>query len=248
MQLHEIAGYIENIYLVEENHRLMLLDGCSRADVDTLCHYITEKLLLPLAALKLIVVTHMHPDHAGGAKRLQKRTGARIACHPKAPLWYRGVSGRTAHAIDVALTWWVAGKLGKTRRHIWYKPYFQPDISLCDNQILPEFENWQVIYTPGHTDHDISLLHKPTHKLYVADLIVSVKKRLTFPYPVCHPNQYKDSLQRVQQLAPSTIFCAHVKPLNAEEINFPRLIAQAPRRPINHWHASKLRLTRAFSR
>lgn len=96
MQLHEIAGYIENIYLVEENHRLMLLDGCSRADVDTLCHYITEKLLLPLAALKLIVVTHMHPDHAGGAKRLQKRTGARIACHPKAPLWYRGVSGRTA--------------------------------------------------------------------------------------------------------------------------------------------------------
>ena len=98
MQLHAIAGYIENIYLVEDQAGLMLLDGCSRADVETVCRYIGDEMGLPLSALKLIVVTHMHPDHAGGARLLQQRSGALLACHPKAPGWYRGIAGRAAHA------------------------------------------------------------------------------------------------------------------------------------------------------
>lgn len=246
MQLHAIAGYIENIYLVEDQAGLMLLDGCSRADVETVCRYITAEIGQSLSALKLIVVTHMHPDHAGGARLLQQRSGALLACHPKAPGWYRGIAGRAAHAIDVALTWWVAGKLGKPKRHIWYTPTLQPDVRLSDEQRLPIFDDWQVIYTPGHTNHDISLLHRPSQQIYVADLIVSVKKRLTSPYPVCHPNQYKRSLERISKLQPSTVYCAHVRPLSHQDIDYPALIAQAPALPKNHWHSSKVRIYRAF--
>ncbi|WP_296047831.1 MBL fold metallo-hydrolase [uncultured Alteromonas sp.] len=246
MQLHAIPGYIENIYLVEDSAGLMLLDGCSRADVETVCRYITAEIGQSLSALKLIVVTHMHPDHAGGARLLQQRSGALLACHPKAPGWYRGIAGRAAHAIDVALTWWVAGKLGKPKRHIWYTPTLQPDVRLSDEQRLPIFDDWQVIYTPGHTNHDISLLHRPSQQIYVADLIVSVKKRLTSPYPVCHPNQYKRSLERISKLQPSTVYCAHVRPLSHQDIDYPALIAQAPALPKNHWHSSKVRIYRAF--
>ena len=246
MQLHAIPGYIENIYLVEDSAGLMLLDGCSRADVETVCRYITAEIGQSLSALKLIVVTHMHPDHAGGARLLQQRSGALLACHPKAPGWYRGIAGRAAHAIDVALTWWVAGKLGKPKRHIWYTHTLQPDVRLSDEQRLPIFDDWQVIYTPGHTNHDISLLHRPSQQIYVADLIVSVKKRLTSPYPVCHPNQYKRSLERISKLQPSTVYCAHVRPLSHQDIDYPALIAQAPALPKNHWHSSKVRIYRAF--
>ncbi|MCS4306858.1 glyoxylase-like metal-dependent hydrolase (beta-lactamase superfamily II) [Rheinheimera pacifica] len=90
MQLHIIPGYIQNIYLVQDAAGLLLLDGCSRADVSTVCDFISKKLALPLTALKLVVVTHMHPDHAGGAHLLRRKTGASIACHPKACLWYSG--------------------------------------------------------------------------------------------------------------------------------------------------------------
>lgn len=242
MQLHTIKGYIQNIYLVQQNSSLLLLDGCSRADVNTVADFIQQQLGLPLSALKLIVVTHMHPDHAGGAHFLRRKTGALIACHPKARLWYAGLLGRTAHMIDVSLTWWVANRLGKPKRHIWYNPILKPDLILTDEQLLPDFPDWQVIYTPGHTDHDLSLMHLPSKQLYIADLMVSVKKKLAPPYPVCHPNQYKQSLRRVDALQPSRYYFAHVAPRTGDSINVDDILLQAPTLPKNHWHSMRNRI------
>ena len=132
MKIHTLKGYIQHIYLAEDSKGLLLLDGCSRADVDTVCNYITQTLGRPLADLKLIVVTHMHPDHAGGAIKLRVRTGAQVACHPKAINWYKGLAGRTAHGIDLLLTWWVASRIGKPRLPIWYNPILTPDITVKD--------------------------------------------------------------------------------------------------------------------
>ncbi len=241
MKIHRLQGYIQNIYLVEEAHGLLLLDGCSRADVDNVCGFIA-KLGRDITELRCIVVTHMHPDHAGGAHKLRKLSGATLVSHPKAKNWYAGPVGRMAHFIDVLLTWWVAGRIGKRKRHIWYSPVLKPDKVLKDGATLPRFDNWQVVYTPGHTDHDLSVVHVPTQEAYVADLIVKVKGELVPPYPVCHPNQYRRSLKRVSDMALSRIFCAHVPPLDADDINFEAVLAQAPTQPKNHWHSTKNRL------
>ena len=42
MNIHTLAGYIQHIYLVEDSKGLLLLDGCSRADVNNVCRYITQ--------------------------------------------------------------------------------------------------------------------------------------------------------------------------------------------------------------
>lgn len=241
MKIHRLQGYIQHIYLVEEPHGLLLLDGCSRADVDKVCQFIA-KLGRDITELRCIVVTHMHPDHAGGAHVLRDISGATLVAHPKAKDWYSGVSGRAAHAIDVLLTWWVAGRIGKKKRHIWYSPTLKPDKVVKDGNSLPLFDDWQVVYTPGHTDHDLSIVHSPTRQAYVADLIVKVKGELVPPYPVCHPNQYRRSLQRVADLRLERILCAHVPPLNGTEVEFEAVLAQAPIRPKNHWHSTKNRL------
>lgn len=244
MQIHTLHGYIQHIFLIEDAGGLLLLDGCSRADVTMVCDYITDTLTRPLSDLKLVVVTHMHPDHAGGAHKLREMTGAQIAAHPKAARWYAGVMGRAAHIIDVALMYWVAERLGKGKRMTWYSPILKPDILLDDTQSLPHFSDWQVLYTPGHTNHDLSLLHTTSRKMYVADLLVKVKGQLCPPYPVCHPNQYRRSLKRVAALHLDTLFCAHVKPLEANDIPFDDIIKKAPTRPKNHWHSTKNRIVK----
>ena len=173
---------------------------------------------------------------------MRKRTGAQVASHPKAANWYSGFAGRTAHGIDLLLTWWVANRIGKPRMPIWYNPILAPDITLKDNQTLPGFSDWQVMYTPGHTDHDLTLAHIPTQQAYIADVLVQVKGELVPPYPLCHPNQYRESLKRLAQSQIDTFFCAHVPPTKKSDIDFEHVIENAPRKPKNHWHSSKNRI------
>jgi glyoxylase-like metal-dependent hydrolase (beta-lactamase superfamily II) len=78
MKIHVLKGFIQNIFLVEYPDKCMLLDGCSKADFTTLQTFFTQVLKRPLTDLKVVIVTHMHPDHAGCAHYLRKITGCKI--------------------------------------------------------------------------------------------------------------------------------------------------------------------------
>lgn len=248
MRVHTIQGYIQNIFLVEYEDRLLLLDGCGRADVDTVCDFITKKLNRELSELALIVVTHMHPDHAGGAHKLRDLTGAQIASHPKAPGWYASFLGRSAHIVDLILMHWVAHRIGRKKKRGWFNPILKPDIKLEDNQLLPGFPDWKVLQTPGHTNHDLSLYHEDGNWLYVADLVVWVKGQYHPPYPVYYPNRYKDSLRRLLTLGQPNLLFAHVKATQFTEEEVNSLIAIAPTEPSSYLRAMKSRIVRAFTK
>jgi len=154
----------------------MLLDGCCRADVDTVFDYITEQLKRPITDLKLIVVTHMHPDHAGGAHALRKLSGGKIATSNAPGQWYRGIDGFLMHLTDIALAWWVAGRLNKKRHNLWYSRHLDADYYLATDATLPGFDDWQALHSPGHTDRDISLYHIPSERIYIADFTSESKR------------------------------------------------------------------------
>lgn len=248
MQLHTLDGHIQSIYLVEYKDKLMLLDGCCRADCQSVIEYITDSLKRPLSDLKLIVVTHMHPDHAGGAAKLRNLTGAKIACSNVPGQWYQGVDGFMMHLTDILLARWVASRKGKKQSWMWYARYIKADYYLPDGVMLPHFEQWTVHHSPGHTDRDLCLFHQPSELVYVADLMVKVKGQLIPPFPVFYPRRYTNSLLMLKSLKPKTVLLAHDGAIPFSEIDFETLLAKAPQVPMTHWRSVKSKLKQALKR
>ncbi|MBU2897387.1 MBL fold metallo-hydrolase [Vibrio hepatarius] len=247
MKLHSINGYIQKIYLVEYSGKLLLLDGASRADIPYIEHYITEVIEQPFTNLTVVIVTHMHPDHAGAAHKLRDLTGCILVSADKSKQWYSGLDGMLMHFTDLVLARWVAGRLKKPKRRLWYPRFLQPDVTLNDGQPIPYFEDWVVLETPGHTDRDLSVYHKQQGILYIADLIVEVKQRLIAPFPIFHPNKYRQSLQRVYDMAPTTLLLAHSGEVTLDERAYQHLVNSAPCTPTTHWRATKVKLRSLLS-
>ncbi|MFQ3189874.1 MAG: glyoxylase-like metal-dependent hydrolase (beta-lactamase superfamily II) [Paraglaciecola sp.] len=248
MKIHQLQGHIQSIYLVEYPQQLLLLDGCCRADISMLETFITGNLSRLLSDLKLIVVTHMHPDHAGAAHKLRKLTGCKIASANMSSQWYRGLSGRFAHLVDIALATWVASRMGKVRKNLWYSPHLKTDYALTDQDTLPGFDDWCVLETTGHTDRDLSVVHLASRRMYVADLLVKVKDRFIPPIPVNYPQQYRASILKVQAFGPASIMLAHGGEVTLTERDFDHVLTVAPRKPFTIWTPAKNKLKRLLIR
>lgn len=248
IKLHHLDGYIQTILLAEYTDKLLLLDGCSRADVSLIRHYITDTLLRPLTDLSLVVVTHMHPDHAGAAHKLRNITGCKIACANVAGQWYSGFDGKMMHITDLLLTRWVANKKQQKQRWLWYSSTLKPDFKLDDGDFLPGFDDWQALATQGHTDRDLSLHHLPSNQVYIADLIVKIRKGYIPPFPIFYPERYRKSLSKMAILNADSYILAHGGEVKLTAENFENILMQAPTEPITHWRSIKAKLKKVFGK
>lgn len=226
-----IEGYIQTTYMAVYPDKLLLLDSGCRCDVDKILAYITDNLERPVEQLKTVMVTHMHPDHAGGAELLKQKTGCQIVTAISDNPWYHGVSGRVAHLNDLGLTYYVANRQGKSVTNVWYNPILKADVNVQDGDPVPNFEDWIVLETPGHTDRDLSLWHPQSKQAYTADLILIIKNRFVSPYLITLPDAYRASLAKVKALQPDTLLLAHDKRVKLSDEDFERLIEQTPNEP-----------------
>lgn len=230
MRIHQLDGYIQSIYLVEYPHGLLLLDGCCRSDITLIKHFITHTLRRSFHDLKIICVTHMHPDHAGAAHRLRHLTGARIVSVAQHRQWYAGLDGLAAYIIDQGLALYVGHRLGKPIQNLLYNPYLKADDYVQEGDTLPVFDDWQVVDTRGHTDRDISLWHAATRQLYVADVLIKLKSKYVAPFPLYLVEQYRHSLQKILNLKPETVILAHGGMQQISDAEWDHIIRHAPKR------------------
>ena len=230
-EIVRLEGYIQSTYLAVYPDKIMLLDGGCRADVTMVIDYIKTTLKRPITDLKVVVVTHMHPDHAGGANKFRKETGCLIVSADKKGQWYGGIGGRAMHLVDINLGYYVARRQGRPFKNLYYSASLKPDITVKDGELVPKFDEWQVLETPGHTDRDLSLFHLPSRQVYTADLIIKLRHKFVAPFPVYDPKTYIQSLQKIRDLKPSMVMMAHGRELAMDTADFDHFIAQAPKHP-----------------
>jgi glyoxylase-like metal-dependent hydrolase (beta-lactamase superfamily II) len=89
--LHKLDGHIADLYIAEYKDRLLLLDCGCRSDHSLIVNYITQTIHRPIEHLKLLVVTHLHPDHSGSAMSLGEKYSIPIAAPENINLWYKGL-------------------------------------------------------------------------------------------------------------------------------------------------------------
>ncbi len=248
MKIHHLSGYIQSIYLIEYPHGLLLLDGCCRADVHLLKEFIETELKRPMTDLKTLVVTHMHPDHAGAAHKLRKLTGCLVVSADKPTHWYQGINGVLMHWIDVVLTLYVGRKMKKGFKNVMYSRKLSPDTTVKNGDHVPYFPDWSITETPGHTDRDLSIIHHDNKWIYVADLIIKLKHRFISPFPVFHPNQYKKSLIKIKNLEVENIMLAHGGILTMKPSDFDHMIDHSPKIPRTPLRASLLKIKKITSK
>jgi len=208
-KIHEIQGHIQSIFIIEYADRLLLTDCGSRADFNKIKDFIENDLKKQMQDIKLAVVTHTHPDHVGLAQKLQKKYKIPVLAHPSANKWYSGFGGHLQHTIDIFLAWYVSIKQKNPPHRMWFPANLQADYLPQDGESLPFFNDWKVIYSPGHTAHDISLYHPETQTIYVGDVVLKIKNKYVLPMPVTLPGLMDKSLLKLSKLKIKNILLAH---------------------------------------
>ena len=241
-KVHAIKGYIATLYLVEYPEKLLLLDGGCRCDAQTIVLYI-KHIERAIEDLQLIVVTHPHPDHSGGAPVLQQQYNIPIAASPQINEWYTGISGWLTQQVDILLTYYVARKKKQPWKSLLFprKIYIDHPITESCSE-LPVFPDWKLIRTPGHTSTDTSVYHQQESIAYIADLIIGLGTRYQSPYPISQPTRYKDSLKAIRDLSFDHCLLAHHGTHFISADIFNQVIDSVSPTPKNHKNSIALRL------
>lgn len=233
-KIHQIQGYIQTIYLVEGHNGLLLLDSGCRCDVETVKNYIEQKLNRSFSDLKLVIVSHAHPDHSGGARLFQKKYNIKIAGHQNINLWYQGLFGLIKYLIDLLLTYMVAMRKSGKIKNIIFSRKQKLDYELEDMSVVPGFENWKTLFCPGHTAVDLTLYNEQESLAYVADNLVGSRKNIFRPYPLTFPELYRSSLQKYLDLNIKKYLLAHYGEVEVARERIEFLIQTTPKRARVH--------------
>lgn len=209
MKIHSLKGYINTLFIAEYEDFLLLLDGGSPADVELIEKFCIEELNRPVSNIKLAIVSHMHPDHSGAAPILRKKYGTRIAAYKNIDEWYSGSTGWLQHKLDCLMAQIVAVKHKTKIRKVFSKRITVPDYLMSDMEPLPFFNDWRVIYTPGHTSHDIAVFNEEEKILYCGDSIIEVRGRVYLPLPVIFRKKMKHSYRKMGELGAEQILIPH---------------------------------------
>ena len=207
--IHQVPGRIALITIVAYPDKILILDTGSKKDYQLIEAFFVDHLKRTMEAVKLIAVSHAHPDHSAGVFAFRKKFSLKIAGHPDIDKWYQGFGGRMQQMADVFFSHIAATQAGVPTHRFWFRGRTRPDFLLADNAPLPFFEDWRAIHTPGHTANHLVFYHACSQTLYVGDLLVKIHGKYHLPYGIPLPDRMRSSLEKIAALEIRTLVLPH---------------------------------------
>jgi glyoxylase-like metal-dependent hydrolase (beta-lactamase superfamily II) len=203
-------------YLIEASPRKYVLvdSGWARTGSD-----LVEEIQDGLGgvAIERLLITHLHPDHFGGAKAIIRNYSSKVSYHKRETLhrrYYYSVFNRgMAYAAnwlgfptDVLET--VRGAISESRSIL---P--EPDSYLVEGEtIRTQLGPWRILHTPGHSPGHVCLYRSRDGTLISGDHILPGETPNVAFYPIPGYDalrSYLTSLARVKRLLPSAALPGH---------------------------------------
>ncbi len=200
-----------NVYFVQSGQAWVLVDTMWRGRAE-LIKSAAEVLFGVGTRPQAIVLTHVHPDHAGSASELAHMWDVTVYVHPdEVPL---PPSGR------------IIGALARVERR-WMFPSGQDGLSPLDLNVgVPGLPDWQVISTPGHTPGHLALFREGDRTLISGDAVLTVNLNslgdaLSLRHTLAGPPRFatwswraaSESVSEVARLEPSVVVPGHGRPM-----------------------------------
>ena len=161
--------------------------------------------------LRMVVITHAHPDHAGGLKGLVEGSGIPVGVHRNEADVVEGSvptpsplrSPRLAKLTQPLLSKLMGGPVSVTDR-------------LEDGDVVPFGTEVRVVHLPGHTEGSIGL-HLPRKRMIIVGDALQYKmgRRLSPPAAAVTQDREEamESLKKLSCMAFDTICFSHFPPM-----------------------------------
>ncbi len=169
-----------NCYLLGGDELLIVDPGPSEAGEQQVLFDFCDALRAEGRRVRAIVLTHEHVDHVGAAAALRARLGAPLLAHAE-----------------------TAARL----------PELTLDGLVADDEVFAlagaRPQSWRALFTPGHARGHLCLFEEGTRSLVAGDMLAGVGTVVIPSSPEGDMSAYMASLERLQGLAPRTIYPAH---------------------------------------
>ncbi len=187
---------------------VVLVDAGSRGSLQAIRAGL-RALGLSLEQVRLIVLTHCHPDHAGGLAELVAATNAPVALHESEAGIVRGDEPTPSFLRRQAL------QNAQPLFDMFSGPPVDVQYPLVDGDYLPKIADVRVIHTPGHTPGSICLLAETQKVLIVGDALQYRFGKLLEPSWLFtrNPEEARASLAKLLDEDFETLCFSHFQPI-----------------------------------